>query len=116
MKARLIVAAVGIPLLLAVLCFAPPWAVTVLFSAVTVLGTWELFHILHIEKRLGALILTMAASAGVQLIVYFAGYEKVHLLFLPFALYDKCARHAVIGERIVLAVHIRAEYPYAFLL
>ncbi len=86
MKARLIVAAVGIPLLLAVLCFAPPWAVTLLFSAVTVLGTWELFHILHIEKRLGALILTMAASAGVQLIVYFAGYEKVHLLFLPFAL------------------------------
>ena len=86
MKARLIVAAVGVPLLLAVLCFAPPWAVTVLFSAVTVVGTWELFHILQIEKRLGAMILTMAASAAVQFTVYFWGYGAVPALFLPFGL------------------------------
>ena len=37
MKARLIVAAVGVPLLLALLCFAPPWAVTLLFSAAVVI-------------------------------------------------------------------------------
>lgn len=86
MKARLIVAAVGVPLLLALLCFAPPWAVTALFSAVTVLGTWELFHILHIEKRLGALLLTMASSAAVQFAVYFTGYGQIAVLFLPFVL------------------------------
>ena len=86
MKARLIVAAIGLPLLLAVLCFAPPWAVTALFAAVTVLGSWELFHILHVEKRRGALILTMVCSAAVQFTVYLAGYDKTVYLFLPFAL------------------------------
>ena len=86
MKARLIVAAVGVPLLLALLCFAPPWAVTLLFSAVTVLGTWELYRILHVEKRVGALTLTMACSAGVQFTVYFRGYGQTAVLFLPFML------------------------------
>ncbi len=86
MKARLIVAAIGVPLLLAVLCFAPPWAVTLLFSAVTVLGSWELYHILHVEKRVGALVLTMACSAGVQFMVYFRGYGETVFLFLPFCL------------------------------
>ena len=86
MKARLIVAAVGLPLLLALLCFAPPWAVTLLFSAVTVLGSWELYHILHIEKRLGALALTMACSAAVQFLVYFRGYGETVYAFLPFSL------------------------------
>jgi len=86
MKARLIVAAVGLPLLLALLCFAPPWAVTLLFSAVTALGTWELYHILHIEKRLGAMALTMACAAGVQFTVYFRGYGETVVIFLPFML------------------------------
>ena len=86
MKARLIVAAIGVPLLLAVLCFAPPWAVTLLFSAVTALGSWELYHIFHIEKRLGALVLTMACSVGVQFTVYFRGYGETVYLFLPFML------------------------------
>ena len=86
MKARLIVAAVGVPLLLALLCFAPPWAVTLLFSAVTALGSWELYHILHVEKRVGALALTMACSAGVQFMVYFRSYGETVYLFLPFCL------------------------------
>ena len=86
MKARLIVAAIGLPLLLALLILAPPWAVTLLFSAVTVLGSWEIYHIFHIEKRLGALVLTMACSAAVQFMVYFRGYGETVYLFLPFAL------------------------------
>ena len=86
MKARLIVAAVGLPLLLALLILAPAWAVTLLFSAVTALGSWELYHILHIEKRLGALILTITCSVGVQFMVFFRGYGQTVYLFLPFAL------------------------------
>ena len=77
MKARLIVAAIGLPLLLALLILAPPWTVTLLFAAVTALGSWEIYHIFHIEKRLGALVLTMACSVAVQFTVY---------LFLPFGL------------------------------
>ena len=86
MKARLIVAAIGVPAIVALLCFAPPWAVTLLFSAVTGLGSWELFHILHIEKRKGALALTAACSVGVQFTIYFRGYGATVYLFLPFAL------------------------------
>lgn len=86
MKARLIVAAIGLPLILLILCAAPPWATALLFAAVTVLGTWELFRILHIEKRLGALLLTMAASAGVQAAVYLGGYGAAAPVLLPFAL------------------------------
>ncbi len=86
MKARLIVAAIGLPLLLALLILAPPWAVTLLFSAVTVLGSWEIYHIFHIEKRLGALALTMACSAAVQFTVYFRGYGDTVIIFLPFGL------------------------------
>ena len=86
MKARLLVAAFGVPAILALLCFAPAWGTTALFSAVTVLGTWELFRILHIEGRTGALVLTMAASAAVQLTVFFQGYSRTVFVFLPFSL------------------------------
>jgi len=86
MRARLIVAAVGVPLLLLVLCFAPPWGVTVLFAAITALGSWEIYHILHIEKRRGALILTMASAAGIQATILFSGYERTAAVFLPFIL------------------------------
>ena len=86
MKARLIVAAIGLPLLLALLILAPPWAVTLLFAAVTALGSWEIYHIFHIEKRLGALVLTMACSVAVQFTVYLRGYGETVYLFLPFGL------------------------------
>ncbi len=86
MKARLLVAAVGVPAILALLCFAPAWGTTVLFCAVTALGSWELFHILRIDERRGALCLTMASSVAVQLVIYFLGYDKTVLVFLPFTL------------------------------
>ena len=86
MKARLIVAAVGVPALLALLCFAPAWGTLLLFCGVTALGSRELFHILRIEKRRGALALTAASSVAVQLTVFFLGYDKTPLVFLPFAL------------------------------
>ncbi len=86
MKARLIVAAIGVPLILLVLCVLPPAATTVLFAAVTVLGTWELYHILHIEGRIGAMALTMASSAAVQFVILLWGYSKVTPVFLPFGI------------------------------
>ena len=85
MKSRLIVAAIGLPLILVILCVLPPVATTVLFAAVNALGSWELYHILHIEKRVGALALTMAAGALTQALILLRGYESVYPVALPFA-------------------------------
>lgn len=86
MKSRLIVAAIGLPLLLILLCFLPGIATTVLFAAVNILGTWELYHILHIEERIGAMVLTMLTGAGVQFIIFTNGYWRCYVLCLPFLL------------------------------
>lgn len=86
MKSRLIVAAIGLPLILVILCILPPFATTLLFAAVNVIGTWELFHILHIQERLGAMALTMATGAGTQLLLLLRGYEAVCPIALPFSL------------------------------
>ena len=42
MKQRIIVAVIGIPLLLAILCVAPDWATAALLAALSVVGTHEL--------------------------------------------------------------------------
>ena len=86
MKTRLIVAAIGLPLILIILCFLPVPATTILFAAVNVVGTWELYHILHIEGRVGAMALTMLTGAGVQFIICTAGYGRCYILCLPFLL------------------------------
>ena len=39
MKQRIIVAVIGIPLLLAILCVAPDWATAALLAALSVVGT-----------------------------------------------------------------------------
>ena len=84
MKSRLIVAAIGLPLILVILCVLPPVAATILFAAVNVLGSWELFHILHIQDRIAALALTMAAGAGTQFLILLRGYGSVYPVALPF--------------------------------
>lgn len=86
MKARLLVAAAGVPAILALLCFAPPWATALLFAAVTVVGTWELFGMWGLRGRRFAMGLTMLSSVAVQAVVCFWGYGKTSLVFLPFAL------------------------------
>ena len=44
MKARILVAVVGIPFLLLILAWAPSWATLVLVSAMCVIGAYELMH------------------------------------------------------------------------
>lgn len=86
MKTRIIVAAIGLPLLLIILCFLPYPATTILFAVVNVLGTWEIYHILHIEGRVGAMALTMLTGAGMQFLICITGYWRCYILCLPFLL------------------------------
>lgn len=84
MKARLLVAAVGVPLVLAVLCLLPPWATTLLFSAVGVLGCLELYRAVGLQERKAAVTLSMLFSAAVQFLLLYGGYGRVWALLLPY--------------------------------
>ncbi len=86
MRSRLIVAAVGIPLLLAVLCVLPPWGTAILFAAVCCIGVHELFHMQGLGDRKAAMVLCMVSSCAIQASILFGGYRTAMLLLLPFLL------------------------------
>lgn len=86
MKTRIIVAAIGLPLLLAVLCLLPPFATAILFAAVCCIGVHELFHMMGLGDRKGAMALCMVSAALIQGAVLLGGYRLSLYLILPFLL------------------------------
>ena len=84
MKTRIIVAAIGLPLLLAVLCVLPPFATAALFSAVCCIGAYELFHVMGLGERKAAMVLCMVSAVCVQGAVLLGGYRLTLYIFLPF--------------------------------
>ena len=86
MKTRIIVAAIGLPLLLAVLCALPPVGTAVLFAAVCVIGVHELFHVMGLGERKAAMGLCMVSAVCVQGAVLLGGYRLTLYIFLPFLL------------------------------
>ncbi len=72
MKQRILVAAVGIPALLGVLCFAPDWATALLMAALCVIGGHELLAaVLPPEKTRRWWGLAAALSVFVVAEIYF---------------------------------------------
>ena len=86
MKTRIIVAAIGLPLLLVVLCVLPPIGTAVLFAAVCVIGVHELFHVMGLGERKAAMVLCMVSAACIQGAVLLGGYKLTLFVFLPFLL------------------------------
>ncbi len=84
MKTRIIVAAIGLPLLLAVLCVLPPFATAILFAAVCCIGVHELFHVMGLGERKAAMVLCMVSAVCVQGAVLLGGYRLTLYIFLPF--------------------------------
>lgn len=74
MKQRILVAVVGIPLLLAVLCWAPDWATALLLSALSVIAAHELLTaVCGAEKAKRWTALPAVTGALVIAAVYFSG-------------------------------------------
>lgn len=74
MKQRILVAVVGIPLLLAVLCWAPDWATALLLAALSVIATHELLTaVCGAEKAKRWTALPAVTGALVIAAVYFSG-------------------------------------------
>ena len=86
MKTRIIVAAIGLPLLLAVLCLLPPLGMAALFAAVCVIGVHELFHVMGLGERKAAMGLCMVTAVCVQAAVLYGGYGLTLYILLPFLL------------------------------
>ena len=74
MKQRILVAVVGIPLLLAVLCWAPDWATALLLAALSVIAAHELLTaVCGAEKAKRWRALPAVTGALVIAAVYFSG-------------------------------------------
>ena len=74
MKQRILVAVVGIPLLLAVLCWAPDWATALLLGALSVIAAHELLTaVCGAEKAKRWTALPAVTGALVIAAVYFSG-------------------------------------------
>ena len=74
MKQRILVAVVGIPLLLAVLCWAPDWAMALLLAALSVIAAHELLTaVCGAEKAKRWTALPAVTGALVIAAVYFSG-------------------------------------------
>lgn len=74
MKQRILVAVVGIPLLLAVLCWAPDWATALLLAALSVIAAHELLTaVCGAEKAKRWTALPAVTGALVIAEVYFSG-------------------------------------------
>ena len=74
MKQRILVAVVGIPLLLAVLCWAPDWATALLLAALSVIAAHErLTAVCGAEKAKRWTALPAVTGALVIAAVYFSG-------------------------------------------
>ncbi|MBQ1280768.1 MAG: phosphatidate cytidylyltransferase, partial [Oscillospiraceae bacterium] len=88
MKARLIVAGIGIPLLLIVLLVLPTAATAVLIAAITAIGAYELLYAAEFVKNLRVLIVTAAMSVFVCFWCY-AGMPAmpIRIAVFVFALY-----------------------------
>ena len=74
MKQRILVAVVGIPLLLFVLCWAPDWATLLLLAVLSVIGAHEFMHaVCGAEKTKRWWGLAAAMSVFTVVIAYFKG-------------------------------------------
>lgn len=74
MKQRILVAVVGIPLLLAVLCWAPDWATALLLAALSVIAAHELLTaVCGAEKAKRWTALPAVTGALIIAAVYFSG-------------------------------------------
>ena len=102
LKARVLVAVVGIPFLLLVLGWAPDWATMVLLALMCAVGAWELMHAVAGEAGKSLIPLSVLSAVLVPVCVYMElsiRYAKLTALpVLPLT--------ALLGTLLVLALFV----------
>ena len=100
MKTRIIVAVVGLPLLLAVIFFAPVWAYGIVVGAIAGISAWELLRAVGgVTPRMQAVTSISAYAIPFLSTLYDAGAVFTVMVFLLFA-YMLCElMHSVSHEK-----------------
>lgn len=73
MKKRLIVAAIGIPLLLLIVLVAPPWGTTLMACALSGVGCYELIHAVGGERRRLFIVMPLFSALETAVFAFFPG-------------------------------------------
>ena len=90
MLTRIIVAAIGLPLFLAVIFFAPVWVYGIVVGIIAGLSAWELLRAVGgVNKRMHIISSLFALSMPILSIIYDAGAVFTVMVFLLFA-YTLC--------------------------
>lgn len=108
LKARVLVAVVGIPFLLLVLGWAPDWATMVLLALMCAVGAWELMHAVAAEAGKPLLPLTVLAAALVPVCVY----EEQSIRYAKLTALPVLPLTGLLGAVLVLALFVVAILRY----
>ena len=68
---RLVTAVIGIPILLAIIFFAPPWGTFALVAAAGGVTAWEFCGIIYGEEHLGGKVVTSLLAPALAAVLYF---------------------------------------------
>ncbi len=96
MKQRILVAVVGIPLLLLVLCWAPHWATAALLAALGIIGAHELLAAVCGPEKTMQLWLLAGALAVLTVLSTYAGMDEYKKTVLAAAPWLLCAGVALL--------------------
>lgn len=88
MKTRIIVAAIGLPVIMAVLLLTPLWCVSIMVGAIAAASAWELLHCVEkdISPRMAAYASVSAFAIPVLTAFFDSGMVSGTVIFLLFAL------------------------------
>ena len=96
MKQRILVAIIGIPLLLLVLCWAPHWATAVLLAALGVIGAHELLAAVSGPEKTKQLWVLAGILAVLTVFATYAGREEYKGTVLAVVPWLLCAAAALL--------------------
>lgn len=117
MKSRLLVSAVGVPLILLVILWAPLWVLAAFLTALSAIAAWELMKCVDAGRHRTLCVLAVlgaAFSLGFSYInVYIYGELVVIYAVLVFA-YAVCRGGEVKFQQIMAALFAMFVVPYSF--
>ena len=117
MKSRLLVSAVGAPVLLYVVLWGPPAALVVSLAALAAVAAWELAHCAGVPGRSFPMFLTVAAAAFTVCLAWVEPEILGHLwtaLILVLFFHAVCRGGEVSFQQVMACVAAGMLIPYSF--
>ena len=112
MLQRWLVAIIGLPLLLAVLLFCPPWATALLVCAIAGVAAYELLRVAGQNADKVVYALTVAVAAAQVARVYFARAFLDYEICFPYLEENRTAELFTLPLLLTVALFLRAVVTY----